>query len=173
MFCSEVGRHKNETVLRPSEGTISNILGCWRWNLLTSSFTPTISSGSSLVDLRLYVSVKRLMSGISQQGLAASHRLGSAAVSAVFTVKTEHFWQRRTWLLSTPTPVGFSFGLLFRLLVQEETAFRSDVEVLNYSAPLPNKNRSKWIIIHCDTEYTTLISPDGPWGTRECAERQG
>lgn len=40
------------------------------------------------MDLRLYVSVKRLTSGISQQGLAASQRLGSAAVSDVFTVKT-------------------------------------------------------------------------------------
>lgn len=82
MLCTEVGRFKDEMLLRRSEGNISNIFSCWHQNLLTRSFTPTISSGLSLVDLRLYVSVKRLMSGMSQQGLAATHKLGPATVSA-------------------------------------------------------------------------------------------
>lgn len=64
------------------------------------------------MDLRLYVSVKRW-----DQSAGAS-----AALSAVFTVKMERFWRRRrAWSLRTPTPVGFSFGLLFRLLVLCET----------------------------------------------------
>lgn len=91
MFCFEVERLRDEMLLRRTEGNVSNNSGCRRQNLITGSFTPMISPGNGWADPRLCVSVKWLMSGISQRGLAASHEPGSAAVSAEFTAKNETF----------------------------------------------------------------------------------
>lgn len=130
MFCSEVERLKDEMVLRSSEGNISNIFVCWRWNLLTHSFTATISSGSSLVDLRLCVSVKRLMSGISQQGAGSQSPAGFSCSFCWVYCEKGAFLKEKDMVAAHANTSGIFFWITFQTYgTGRNWAFHSDVEV--------------------------------------------
>lgn len=53
-----------------------------------NSVMSVISCALSLADMWLYILHKQLMSGMSQHGMVATHKLGSDTVSAVFPEKS-------------------------------------------------------------------------------------